>query len=87
MSKILDAVILPGSSLTHKMLLSFVEDYFRKKGTQIDGLMTLIPSGYWPQIQYPASHPSYMLSTLDSTLLEKGYIAFSDQDMEQMYEN
>lgn len=86
-SKILDAIILPESSLTQKMLLSFVVEYFRKRGTKLDGLLTLIPSGYWPQIQYPASHPSYMLSTLHAPLLENGYLAYSDQDMEQMYEH
>lgn len=81
-SKILDAVILPGSSLTQKKLLSFVVEYFRKRKTEIDGLMTLIPSGYWPQIKYPA----HMLSTIDKPLLGNGYLTYSDQDMEQMYE-
>ena len=86
-SKILDIVIRPGSELTHKYLLSVVMKYFKDRGIAIDGLLTISQSDYWPQIQYPASTPFYMLSTLESPLLKDGYLAFSDHDMEQMYEN
>ena len=85
--KILDVVIKPGSELTQKGLLVLVAQYFKSYGIKLDGIMTLIPSSYWPQIKYPASSPFYMLSDLESTLLTDGYLAFSDQDMEQMYEN
>lgn len=85
--KILDAVIKSGSVLTHKELLLTVIKYFKDSGIQLDGIKTLIPSSYWPQIQYPASRPFFMLSTYGASKLPDGYLALSDQDMEQMYEN
>lgn len=84
--KILDAVIRPGSALTQKDLLAYVVQYFKQKDVSIDGLLSLIPVNYRPKIQYPASSPTHMLSTLDTTMLTAGYLALSDQDMEQMYE-
>ena len=85
--KILDVVIRPDSALTHKDVLIIVMKYFNERKVKLDGIMTLILSSYWPQIQYPASSPFSMLSTFDSPVLSDGYLAFSDQDMEQMYEN
>lgn len=85
--KVLDSVIKPGSKLTQKSLLSFIVKYFKDRGEKVDGINTLVPSSYWPKIQYPTSKPSYMLSGKEIPKLQNGYLAYSDQDMEQMYGN
>jgi GNAT superfamily N-acetyltransferase len=85
-AKILDAIIKPGSNLTQKELLSMVIQYFKRANESIDGLLTIIPSDYRPRIKYPVSGSFSMLSTIDTPLLTKGYLSYSDQDMEQMNE-
>ena len=86
-SKIFDSVIRQGSTLTLKMMLATVIRYFKDKGVKLDGILTLIPSDYKLQIQYPVSQPLYMLSSIDEPLMTNGYLSYSDQDMEQMYES
>lgn len=84
--KILDSVIKADSTLSQKELIVILMNHFKSKGVKLDGVLTLIPSTYWPQIKYPMPGSIRMLSTMDIDKIEDGYLAYSDQDMEQMYE-
>lgn len=84
-SKVLDAVVRKGSTLTMRELYLLAIRFLHEKGYKIDGLKTLLPSSYYLQIRYPRK-PIYMLSSYSCSMFSNGYLTFIDQDMEQMYE-
>lgn len=77
--KILDAIIDKDSKLSHKDLLVYVADYYRKQNQRIDGILSLTKSNWQPRIS--VSRP--VLSTLKEKI-DKPYLSFLDQDMEQV---
>lgn len=77
--KILDAIIDTNSKLTHKDLLAFVSDYYKQRNERIDGIFSLVKGNWIPRLS--VTHP--VLSTLKEKV-EKPYITFLDQDMEQV---
>lgn len=77
--KILDAIIDINSKLTHKDLLVFVSDYYRQRKERIDGIFSLVKCNWNPRVY--VSRP--VLSTLKEKV-NKPYITYLDQDMEQV---
>lgn len=77
--KILDAIIDTNSKLSHKDLLVFVSDYYKQRKERIDGIFSLVKCNWNPRVFI--SHP--VLSTLKEKV-NKPYITFLDQDMEQV---
>ena len=79
---ILDLVISPDSDLTVKDLLLYVIQYHRERNETIEGLITFEQMNYFPKFTYPI--PSTPLLSTYGKKLQKGYISFIDQDMDQI---
>ena len=60
--------------------------YFKSKHILIDGIMSLENLLYWPKFVYPYPGTAF-LSTIKADNISSPYVAYSDQDMEQMYIN
>ena len=77
--KILDSVIVKDSSLTQKDVLVYVADYYKRKHEKLDGIFSLISCNWFPKIRI--SRP--VLSTINQQI-NKPYLTYLDQDMEQV---
>ena len=79
--KVYESLFSKESGLSHKKMLYVVADYYRHQNRMLDGILTLQKAIYHPCLIYPRPH-SEMLSTMEISKLETGYITYSDQDME-----
>ena len=79
---LLDIFIDPNSNITTKMILTLIGQYYKTKGQYLDGILSLENSSYFPVFRYPIKG-NYLLSTYKGNI-QKPYISYSDQDMEQM---
>lgn len=79
---ILDLVISPDSQLTTKDVLLYVIQYHKERKEKIEGVITFEQMNYFPKFIYPI--PSVPLLSTYGKKLQKGYISFIDQDMDQL---
>lgn len=81
-SSILDMFIKKNSDFTEKHVISLITEYYKKQGITLDGIFTIFNIPYWPKLRYPF-FGSPLLSTYNGEI-NRPYISFMDQDMEQM---
>lgn len=79
---ILDLIISPSSTLTKKDVLLYVIQYHKEHKLNIEGLITLEQMNYFPKFIYPM--PTVPLLSTYGKKLNKGYVSFIDQDMDQL---
>lgn len=79
---ILDLVISPDSNLTTKDILLYVIQYYKDRKEEIEGMITFEQMNYFPKFIYPT--PSTPLLSTYGKKLQKGYVSFIDQDMDQL---
>lgn len=79
---ILDLIISPKSNLTVKDILFYVIKYYKDKKESVEGLITFEQMKYFPKFIYP--YPYTPLLSTYGKKLKNGYIAFIDQDMDQL---
>lgn len=80
---LLDYFITPESNLKLDDIIHLVMRYHKDRGSVIDGIKAIGTTGGWLRFIYP--YPSVpLLSSHDGEKPKSSYIAYSDQDMEQM---
>lgn len=78
--KILDSIIAPNMAFTQRDALLEIMRYFQSHSLKVDGIASMMNVGYIGKIGFKRS----MLSTYERKKITSPYMAYSDQDLEQM---
>lgn len=78
--KLLDSILVDDCGFTQKDALISVMQYWISQHIQIDGIASMFNVSYLGKVGFKRA----MLSTLQNVKIHSPYIAYSDQDLEQM---
>lgn len=79
-SNILDYVFKPGEDFGLTNIITLVSSYYKKKKQALDGIQAIGKSKF----RFAQTNEEPLLSTLKNVSINKPYLTFIDQDMEQM---
>lgn len=82
-SMILEFITSDESLFSLKDAICLIDRYFQQLGRPLDGVCSLIECNYFPRFSFPYNGRP-LLSTYSDTQVNKPYISYSDQDMEQI---
>lgn len=82
-SMILDFITSDESLFNLKDAICLIDRHFQQLGRPLDGVCALMECNYFPRFSFP-SDGRPLLSTYSDTQVNKPYISYSDQDMEQI---
>ena len=82
-SMILDFITADESLFSLKDAIFLIDRHFQQLGRPLDGVCSLMECNYFPRFSFPSGGRP-LLSTYTDSRVNKPYISYSDQDMEQI---